>query len=80
MLNENIEETGIEKELSGLEEILEKQLILVNSEGPQSRVMETALEEDSTAKIEDDRMVKQRLEELIKKGFHFQSSAKLREK
>lgn len=33
--------------------------------------METALEEDSTAKVEDDRMVQERLNELIKKGFHF---------
>lgn len=67
---------GLDRELTRLEVLLEKQLILLNSEGLHASQMESALEEDTLAKVDDDNQIAQRLDEIMKKALHFTASVK----
>ena len=48
----------------------------MNSEGQHSALMEAAIDEDTSGKIEDDKQIKTRLDDIMKKALYFTASKK----
>ena len=68
------------KHLSGLENLLEKQQLVLNTDGQEMLQIENIIDEESNAKIDMDNQIEARLRELMDKGLYFTTSAKKKKK